>query len=295
VSKARSNALHTTARVALAASDFASLERIARELEKSGLSAGDQDDVGFAHYYLGVTHFWRGDRSAAEDEYRKGLEIFKRLQDREGIAEVMVAQAAIPLHFDLDAETARHRYEAALPAVRQTAEPKLLAIALGRLGEVCHYSADYESALGYAMESANTFLALEMPASAGVQFVNVAHVHTLRREYAAARDAMRRARDCLWQKPTTRRVAYYLEMCVTFTAALHQWETAARLLAFVNRYRYDYDVPRSALPPWFTENVERISARFTTERQAELEREGEALTLEDVPEVIARVALDAPR
>ena len=288
MSKEHSDALHAAARAALAASDFASLERIAHELEKSGLSAGDQRDVGFGHYYLGATHFWRGDRGAAEEEYRKALEVFTSVQDREGIAEVLVARAAIPLHFDLDAETTRHRYEAALPAVRQTGEPKLLAIALGRLGEACHYSADYESALAYAMESANTFLALDVPASAGVQFVNVAHVHTLRREYAAARDAMRRARDCLWQKPTTRRVAYYLEMSVTFTAALHQWEAAARLLAFVNRYRYEHDIPRSALPPWFTGNVERISNQFAAERLAELEREGEALTLEDVPGIIER-------
>ena len=263
---------------------------LAGKLEAAARATGSRRDLGYAHYFRGSARFHRRDRGAAESEFQAARRVFEEIGDDTGLAHTLLAFAAIPLQLDLNYDASRALYEQSLPVIRKTGDRKLLAIALGRLGECCHYTADYDRAYACASEAAAIFTELRAPGSAGIQYVDMAHVHTLRREYRKALQAMRTVHELLWSQPTTRRIALYLDLCVTYAAAMRRWEDAARLLAFVDAYRNEHAVPRSALPPWLTNNVERLSAHFSAQRLEELQREGETLALDDVPAIVERLS-----
>jgi tetratricopeptide (TPR) repeat protein len=292
---AETEPLHAAARAALAASDLPSLARVARELITLSESLGDRRELGYGYYYLGAAYFWRNDARQAEGAYRKGLDLLADLNDRDGTARITLGLAATAMQPGLDTAKARRLYEEALSIVREIGDKKLLAATLGSIGELCQFEADYVSAMRCTNESMTLFQELRMPGSAGVQCVNRAHIHTLRRDYAAALECLQQAFDYIGREPNPRRIAWYIDMCFVFAAALAQWEIAARLLGFVNRYRDEENVSRLELTPWFTGHIERVSNHLGEDRLQELQLEGEALILDEVPAIVDGILERAQR
>ena len=287
---AQTQALHAAARDALAGTDVPNLARIARELIALAEELGDPRELGYGYSYLGMAHFWRNDARQAEEAYNKGLALLRDVNDPEGVARITLGLAKMAMHGEQALSKARQLYEEALPIVRGLADKKLLAVTLGSLGELCQFDADYAPALNYAAEAIALFDALGMQGPVGVQYVNIAHVHTLRRDFAAALAYLRRAFALLRDVPNPRRLAWFLDMCFVFASRLEQWEAAARLLGLANRYRDERNVERLELTPWFTAHIERMSNHFDARRLQELQIEGEALSEDAVLGIVESIA-----
>ncbi|MBV8491766.1 MAG: hypothetical protein JO199_14665 [Candidatus Eremiobacteraeota bacterium] len=283
----RAQALRNAARAALSANDIASLVQAASELRELGAAGGDPQTLGYGHYYAAAAAFWRNDARKAVAEYRSALEAFREAGDEHGMARAMLGSATTAVHGEMDLVKARQLYEEALPLVRALHDDKLLAETLGKLGEVCQFEADYATSERHTTEAITLYERLGMASSMGVQYVSLAHLQLLRRDYAASAESMKRAYGLLREDPVPRRVAWYLDFSFVFAAARSHWETAARLLGFTNRYRDECGVARLELTPWFAHHIERVTAAVGADRLDTFLAEGESLTLEDVPALVA--------
>jgi tetratricopeptide (TPR) repeat protein len=274
------NELHAAIHAAQVANDAPGLERVARQLIALGESSGDFREGAAGYYYLGRSFFWRNDARGAENAYRSALELFTSAHDEAGIARTTIGLAAVALDIELDLAKARTLYDRILPMVRQLGDGRLLAETLGNLAGVCRLEGDYVPAVRYMAESTRRFADLQLPARAAARAASLGHMHGLLREYEEAFDAMRQAYDYLHQETNPRTVAWYFDSWFTIAGMLGRWETAARLLGFVNRYRDEHNVMRlQGIIPDFAASIERIS-ELLGERFHDLILEGEALTPE---------------
>lgn len=284
--------LHDAARAAQRTGNSRSLERIARKLIALAETTGDQQHLGLGHYYLGSAHFWRGDGRNASAAYATALEIFTRAGDKAGIARVQIAVAAVAVDIDLDVEKAHALYERALSFVRELDDEIFLAVALGNFAEVCRLEGAYAPAIRHAGEAAEVYERLERFAQAGTQLATIAHVHALRRDYVRAVETMQRAWEMLRREENPRFLAWYFDIWFLIAAGLDRWETAARLLGFLNHYRDASNARRlQGILPWFSSPVERLSKELSVERAHELILEGESLSPDAAQRLVESIAV----
>jgi hypothetical protein len=109
----------------------------------------------------------------------------------------------------------------------------------------------------------------------------IAHCRALTREYSAAIAGMHEAYRFLQMRPNPRFVAAHFDTWVMIAKTLGDLEVGARILAFVDRYRFDHYVRRlQGMLPWLSEFRERIALELSDERLQTLTAEGETLTVE---------------
>jgi tetratricopeptide (TPR) repeat protein len=197
----------------------------------------------------------------------------------------------IEVDIHLNSGAARRLYELAEPIIREMNDPMRLAIALGNLSEIYRLEGDYRRAMATGNESLQLFADIDDPARAAWQLANIALCQSLLRDVAAAFDSMSAAYDLIVRDPNPRWLAWHFDVWFIIAAKLQRWETAARLLGFVDRLRHEKNVPRlPGLLPWFSLPVESLGRALTDERLHDLMLEGEALSVADAQALGADLA-----
>jgi len=282
--------LHAAARAAQRTGNARALESIARELIAHAQNAGDDEHLALGHYYLGSAHFWRNDGRAAQASYETALALYTQAKDKAGIARVRIGMAAVAVDIDLHVDKGHALYEQALPIVRELDDKTFLAVTLGNLAEVCRLEGAYDPAMRYAAESAALYAQLGRLAQAGGQLATIAHIHALRRDYSDAIARMREAWEYFAGESSPRYLAWYFDIWFLIAAGMRRWETAARLLGFLNRYRDENNARRlQGILPWFSSPVERLSEQLGAQRAQELILEGQQLTVESAQDLVEKV------
>ena len=242
---------------------------------------GDKEGLVLGYYYLGLSHFLRGEGAKARAAYRHALELGTKIGNKPGILRATIGLAAVAGEFDLDVEGLRALSEDALRMARELRDEKSEAVTLGSLAEACHLQGDFARSIRFASESAQIFARLERWSSAGAQYATVAHVHGLRREYARAIETMRTAWEYLRREPIAFHRAWYFQVWFLIAAGLNQWETAARLYGFLAHYRDINEAPRlNGMLPTMSGPIERHYKELGHDRAIMLAAEGESYTLD---------------
>jgi tetratricopeptide (TPR) repeat protein len=276
----RAEALVEAAKSARAASQFLALERLSRELIALGeAGAGnDAEAIGYHHLGIALSNLNRGDE--ATTAARRAIELYENAGDRFAAARATMNLGSIALDNFGNAGEARRLYEDSTPVLRELGDPINLAIALGNLAEVCRLEGDYRGALAFAQESLSIFESLGDVDNRVWQLTNMAHFLAQVRQYDEAFDHLERARALLQVDPNPRWLAWYFDTWFLLAAGLQQFEVAAQLQAFVDKYRDERNQPRlQAMLPWLSTPKERVVRALTLERHNELVAAGEALTL----------------
>ena len=270
--------------------DYLTLARIAKEMVELCEGNGDKLGLAWAYYFAGASGYQRNDGANSARAYRRARDLFTEIGNDEGLARSLLGLAAVAIDVNLDVAQARHLYDQALPTVRKMGDKRRLAIVLGNLGEICRMEGDLTRALAYVDESIGLFAEVGDRASVGWQLANAAQYHLQQRDYAAAIASMRAGYAEVQRDPIPRWVAWHYDTWFLIAAALEQWEIAARVLGFVNRYRDDHSAPRNqGILPWFSGPVEQISAHFEGDRLHELFAEGEALDVEGAERLVSGI------
>ena len=284
-------ALKEAALRAQRAADWRKLNHVGRAMVLTGESSADDQRLGLGHYYLGLSHFLRGDGSGARKAFLTAQRQALAANDRPLLLLAKLGQAAIAGEIDVDFEALLALSEEALALARELGDEKSTATALGNLAEAYHLGGDTARALRYANEAAAIFLRLERWSSAGAQYATIAHVNVLRFEFARAFEALRTSWTYLSRENVALHVAWYFQVWFLVAAALRQWEATAQLYGFLTHYRDVNDAPRmQGMLPWLSEPIERQYRELGRERALELAAEGEALTVEQAQALVERLS-----
>jgi tetratricopeptide (TPR) repeat protein len=266
---------------AMDAADYRALRTAGRDLNELGEANGDALIVAWGEYFGGVALIYNNEGGAANRSLRRALNVFRERGERVMAARTMINLAMIESDINLDGSAARRLLEEAAPAIREEGDLKRLAILFGNLGEICRLEGDYDAALRHARESERLFREAGDSGRLVWQLVDIAHYLSLRREYAAAIESLHAAFAELSREFRPRWVAWYFDVWVIIAAKLERWETAARLLGFVDRWRSEQNVPRLQLMlPSLSVPIERMGSIIAQDRLHELFLEGEELTIE---------------
>jgi hypothetical protein len=278
-SQSRGKQLYEAALTAQAAGDFLGAERFARELVAFGEAHADDRLTAFGYYTLGNSFFQRNDGPSAEAAYKRAVEFFTASGERVWVARMMMNVGLVALDVNLDVKKARRLHDEHLSAIRESNEPRLVATALGNLGQICSFEGEYERAIECASESLALFLELDDGDHAAWQLIDLAYYHTNQREYARALECMSQAWVQIEREPNPRWIAWYFDVWFVVATALERWEAAAQLMGFVNRYRDERNLSRlRALLPWLSTPSERLARHLDQNRLTELIEEGGVLT-----------------
>ena len=274
------------------AGNWRDLERIARELIARGEPDGDARGLALGYNYLGLSYFLRNDGRGARAAYERSLEFATQVSDQAGILRVVMGLANIAGDIDVDAERLHALSQEALGIARDLGDEKSQAVALGNIAEACRLLSEYDEAIRCASEAAAIFLRIERWSSAGAQYATIGHVQLLRRDFAAAFEAMQSAWVWMAPEPVPLHRAWYFQVWFLIAATLQQWETAARIYGFVARYRDEHNTPRlQSMLPVLSEFVERLYKVLGYDRAMALEAEGEAYTIEEAQALAEQLRL----
>ena len=278
------------------ASDFRSLERIARELLALGERDGDAHARASGYYHLGIALTNLNRTKEAIAATRSAIATYGEIGDRLAAARTTMNLGAIALDLENDAATARRLYEESLPVIRELGLPVNLGIGLGNIGEICRLEGDYEGALRNAQEALEIFRETGDPANLGWILTDIAHYQLLLRRTPDAIASMQSAFEHLVESKNPRWIAWYFDVWFLIAARLDRWEAAEMLLAFTDKYRDEQNQPRSqAMLPWFSEPRERLAREVRGARVEELVEAGEALSLESAFDLATNECEAAPR
>lgn len=274
-------AIFARARSAHDAADYKAVRRLASELFELAKHSGDHLGMARAHNLLGNAFLHTSvDGETARRYYLSALEQFELAQDRRGEGVVLLNLGSLALDVHLDLATARDYYERALPIFLECDDRQNVAIARSNIAEIARLEGDYDRAFQLGMQSLATFRSQKDSTRIGWQLVNVAHYHLLKNEYADAIDTLRRAFLYLVQAPNPDRLADYFETWFYLAIEVKQYEPAAQLLGFLERYREQNGVPRLALlMPWFRPRLETLERALPYDVLSRLKNEGEGLSL----------------
>ena len=287
--KSRAEELKSAGAAALSAAQYETLERIGHELVQLGQASGEMRDIAHGYNLIGNARLQNGDGPAAEEAYRRTLKIYQNLGDEARVAVILMNLGIVAIEINLDVAEGRRLYDQALPIMRRINE-KTLALALGNAAEISRLEGDFTQAIAYAQESYDLFLQQSEPERAAWQLVNLAHYHSLRREYAAAKELMQRAFETLRTARNTAWVAAYFDTWFLMSTELHAWESAARVLGFVDRYRQEKKVPRlRGVLPWYLTALERLRKQLSEHELRALQEEGSAMQLLEVQTMLEKV------
>ncbi|HTA40056.1 MAG TPA: tetratricopeptide repeat protein [Candidatus Acidoferrales bacterium] len=275
------DALLEAVRNARSASDFLLLERLARDMIALGSSEAGTEAEAYGYYFLGIALSNLNRGSEAADATRQAIRLYEAAGDRFSAAKAMMNLGSIELDNVGNADQARRLYEASAPIVRELGDPLNLAITLGNLGEICRLEGDYRGALTNAEESLAIFSTLDDTDNTVWQLTAIAHYRFALRQHGAAIETMAQAYELLRENPNPRWLAWYFDTWFLIAAGLEQWDSAAELLAFSDKYRDEQNQPRlQAMLPWLSTPKERLARELPHDRLGELVAAGEALTIE---------------
>jgi tetratricopeptide (TPR) repeat protein len=280
------DALFLAARRAYDANDWNTLERVARELIDLGRRTGEKRTQARALQNLGIALYHRSETDDARAAYEKSLELFREIDDRFAAAVVHMSLASVALDLRNDAIEARRRYTLALPVIRESGNVERLAQALGNLAEIARLEGDYDEAIAYAREALPLFEQIGDTNRVGWQHITIAQIHALRREYRSAIDELNVSFDALLRSQNPRWLATYFDVWFMLAVQLRQWELAAQLMGFLERYRDQHRLPRLAgQMSWYSVSVEQIARRLSAKLLRELRDAGAALTVDRAQEL----------
>ncbi len=279
--------LATAAEAARAASDFVSLEDLARAFIDIGESTGNTEAAALGNYHMGTVLTRRNAGSEAAHVTRIAIELFSARGDRFNEARATMNLGTIEFAINGNTAAASRLYGSSIPVFREFDERLYLAIALGNIGEVFALDGDYGRALANSEESLEIFRTLNRADYTAWQLINSAHYrHRLRRHESVA-EPMREAYDLLRVYPDPRWIAWYFDVTVLITADLGRLDDAAKLLAFTDRYRDEHGQPRNnEMLLWFSSTKERIARELSDDAFETLVSEGESLTIESAQQLI---------
>jgi tetratricopeptide (TPR) repeat protein len=277
------DALQARVREAQRVADYATVERLARELAE--LAAKEENVVaeGHAYAYLGGALVARNDGPAARAAFARAKELYERAGDEAGVARSLNGLAVAALDIDLDVHEARMRLEQALAIAHRLDDTRQLGQALGNLAEVQRYEANYSGAIRSARQALTIMEGLEDHARAAWQLINIAHCLFLQRDREQAVRTMRSAYEHLRLASHDARVlAWYFDVWFVIAAGFGEWETAVRLIGFGKRVRDDSNLVRlQLLLPWISGPMEALCVHFSAHEIDVLVHEGGELTLEE--------------
>ena len=272
--------------------DYRLLRQSGKDLVELGEANGDPVVIAWGDYYGGIALIYNNEGGAATRALRRALATFRANALEVAAARTMVNLAMIEADINLNSSEARRLYEEAAPVLREDGDVKRLAILHGNLGEIYRLEGDYAAALRYGNDSARGFAETSDWGRLVWQLVDIAHYHCLRREYAEAIATMRSAYEPLSKEWNPRWIAWYFDVWVIIAAKLERWETAAKLLGFVDKLRSEQNVPRlQLLLPWLSGPMERFASVLTQDRLHELFLEGEALTTQTANDLASTIAV----
>jgi predicted ATPase len=237
--------------------------------------------------HAAIFPFRQGDIGVASAWLQESLDLYRELDDEEGIARATAELGGLAIH-QLELDRAVALYEECLPLLRKQGNPSRLAVALGNLGTIAHMRGDAADAVDYYEQ------AIDASRSAGDEDGVAVNLHNLARsELALARSD--RALEALCESLAIARRLGYREVI------------AYCLGGFAELAMLDDDAPRAAVLLGASENLfseigairspdedeaqRRVSAYIVdalgADRAGELRAEGAALTLDQLLEGVA--------
>ncbi|MDP9018773.1 MAG: tetratricopeptide repeat protein [Candidatus Eremiobacteraeota bacterium] len=271
--------LRTAAAAALFNADYRTMERLARELVEYAQATRSKRGLALGYHFIGNGRLQNGDGESAEIAYHKSLKLYEELGDAGAAAQVMMNLGIVAVEINLDVREARRLYDQALPIVRSLDDERRLALALGNFGEILRLEGDYDKALSLGRESYNLFIKSDSVLLASGQLVNIAHYHSLRREYAIAMETLNQAYEVINREQNPHWLAGYFDVWFIIATELNAAKVAALLLGFVDHFRDQKKVPRlQGMLPWASTCMDRLRKRLTDQRFAELRADGAKLT-----------------
>ena len=272
--------LYAAALMAHAKGDAVRLERLALELLQLYDALGDVHGTAKAQNALGNAKLALGDGDSAAQLYGSALENYRLAGDRRGVAVALMNLGSLAADMNLDFSGAKRLFEESLAIFRELGTSVNVGVVLANLGEIAGHDGDLESALEYGHESLAIFERLGNQTQAAWQLVNIAHFRALRREFVFSAGALRAAYEKLREHQNVGHLSAYFETWFLVACDVGEWEAAARLGGFLERYRESNHVPRlpSALP-WYEPALEQLGRHFPAPDLARRWHEGAALAL----------------
>ena len=286
--------IQADALAALNAADWRLGERLGRELIEAANKSGDLLAKGMGFTYVGNARLLSGDGPGAETAYAQAIKLYKKIGDEVRVAQVMMNLGIIAVEINLDVREGRRLYDLALPVVRAAGDKGRVALGLGNVAEIWRMEGDYDRAMACALESAELFDEIRQTERAAWQRINIAHLYSLRREYAAAWDCMRAASEELKRNHIAHWQAFYFDVWLIIAADVGALESAARMLGFSDEFRHQKSVPRlQGILPWFVPTIEKLKKKLGEERLAELRASGALLTMDEADALAQSYPLNA--
>jgi tetratricopeptide (TPR) repeat protein len=237
--------------------------------------------------HAAIFPFRQGDIAVASAWLQESLDLYRELDDEEGIARATAELGGLAIH-QLDLDRAVALYEECLPLLRKQGNPSRLAVALGNLGTIAHMRGDAADAVDYYEQ------AIDASRGAGDEDGVAVNLHNLgRSELALARSdrALEALRESL---AIARRLGYreVIAYCLGGFAELAMLEGDAPRAAILLGASEDLFSEIGAIrSPDEDEAQRRVSAYIVdalgADRVGELRAEGAALTLDQLLEDVA--------
>lgn len=276
---------------ALAAQDsgeFATLEKIARELISRFEERSDKRMLSIAYRFLGTARHYVSDARGAETAYSLALEFAEDAGDDVEKALAMIGLGNMVLEQHNDVVEGRRLHEESEPIIRASGDKHRLAILTGNLGEIARVEGDYDRALAYAAESLDLFTEIGDEPRSAWQLINIALIRGFRRDYASAFEVLSVAFETLRRAPNAYWQAMYFDVGFMLAINLKEWELAAQLMGFTEKYRDEHRVPRllGLMSAWYPPCVERLSRQVKADVILQERLQGAAMSLEQAQNLI---------
>ncbi|GAC1388608.1 MAG: hypothetical protein NVSMB31_02870 [Vulcanimicrobiaceae bacterium] len=288
----RADAMYERLKQLLENADYPAHARLAAEL--LALSRSINYPLGVAHGLngLGNDALRRGEAQEAEERYREALSYMRQAGDRVGEGIVLQNLGTLSLFVRLELQEARQFYEQGIAIFEACDQPRRTAITVANLAEISRLEGDFETSFRYATQSLQYFQSAGESERTGYHLVHVAYYRLLRRQYNDAIADLHAAYELLSPGENPEFISRYFETWFILACELRQYEVAARLLGFLERFRSAHDIMRLPfLMPWYAPQVERLQKHFSYEKLQELQQAGATLTLSSAEELTQTVEL----
>src|SRR5579872_95776 len=236
--------LAAAARTAQYDGDFVALREHASEMLALAESSEARSKLGGACNALGNAERHLGNAKAAVQWFTSALAHYRACGEGRGVGVVLMDLGAAAADLDLDFVRARTYFLEALGIFQQLGLTSDVGIALANLGAIAGQMSDYETAIGYALESLSVFERISSPCAQAWQLVSIAHYRIERQEWERATAALRNAHAILQEHPHREYGAMLLEVGLYLAGDLRRDDLAARIAGYLHAYRERERVPR---------------------------------------------------